>query len=118
LLAPMEKHHKVHISDPAAVTAAKLSSRYIPSRQLPDKAVSLLDTASARVAVSQTATPAAVEDARVLIAARESELSSLERERDIGAADEERIAELKEEILQGKEKLQAVESEWVAKKAW
>ena len=90
LLAPMEKHHKVHISDPALVAAVKLSSRYIPSRQLPDKAVSLLDTAAARVAVSQTSTPAAVEDARVAIAAREKELAALERERDIGAADEDR----------------------------
>ena len=116
LLAPMEKHHKVHISDPALVAAVKLSSRYIPSRQLPDKAVSLLDTAAARVAVSQTATPAVVEDARVLITARETELAALERERDIGAADEARITEVKEAIGAAKEKLITLEKEWATEK--
>ena len=117
LLAPMEKHHKVHISDAALVAAVKLSSRYIPSRQLPDKAVSLLDTAAARVAVSQTSTPAAVEDARVLIAARETELSALERERDIGAADEKKISEVKTAIEVGKGKLATLEKEWAKEKA-
>jgi type VI secretion system protein VasG len=117
LLGPMEKHHRVHISDPAVVAAVRLSSRYIPSRQLPDKAVSLLDTASARVAVSQTSTPAAVEDARVLIAAREKELASLERERDIGSADEERIEELKGAIAAARDRLKTLEEEWAAEKA-
>ena len=55
----MEKHHKVRISDAAIVAAVNLSHRYIPARQLPDKAVSLLDTACARVAISQSAKPAA-----------------------------------------------------------
>lgn len=117
LLAPMEKHHKVHISDAALVAAVKLSGRYIPSRQLPDKAVSLLDTAAARVAVSQTSTPAAVEDARVLITARETELQALERERDIGAADEEQIAEVKTTIADAKTRLETLEKEWAAEKA-
>jgi type VI secretion system protein VasG len=117
LLAPMEKHHKVHIADAALVSAVKLSSRYIPSRQLPDKAVSLLDTAAARVAVSQTSTPAAVEDARVAITAREKELAALERERDVGAADEARIAEVKTAIEETKAKLATLESEWAAEKA-
>ena len=116
LLAPMEKHHKVHISDAALVAAVKLSSRYIPSRQLPDKAVSLLDTAAARVAVSQTSTPAAVEDARVLISAREKEQAALERERDIGAADEQRITEVKQAIVDAKEKLALLEGEWAEEK--
>ncbi len=112
LLAPMEKHHGVHISDAAVVAAVKLSSRYIPSRQLPDKAVSLLDTASARVAISQTSTPAAVEDARVKIGALENELKSIERERDVGSADEERIAELKTSIEEARASLEKLEAEW------
>jgi type VI secretion system protein VasG len=116
LLAPMEKHHKVHISDPALVSAVKLSSRYIPSRQLPDKAVSLLDTAAARVAVSQTATPAAVEDARVLISARATELTALERERDVGAADEKRIDEIKTAITDAQAKLADLENDWAEEK--
>lgn len=116
LLAPMEKHHKVHISDAALVAAVKLSSRYIPSRQLPDKSVSLLDTAAARVAVSQTSTPAAVEDARVLISAREKELAALERERDIGAADEKRIIEVTTAISDAKNKLAELDKDWAAEK--
>src|SRR5262249_62385017 len=57
LLTPMEKHHGVRISDAAIKAAVNLSHRYIPARQLPDKAVSLLDTAPARVAISPTPTP-------------------------------------------------------------
>lgn len=117
LLGPMEKHHKVMISDKAVVAAVKLSSRYIPSRQLPDKAVSLLDTACARVAISQTATPATVEDTRALIAAREKEFASLERERDIGTADEARIKDVTAEIATAKERLTAIEAEWRAELA-
>jgi type VI secretion system protein VasG len=117
LLVPMEKHHGVHISDPAVVAAVRLSHRYIPSRQLPDKAVSLLDTASARVAVSQTATPAMVEDTRELLIARKKELTALEREREVGAADEERIAEVKETIDATTERLTALEAEWASEKA-
>src|SRR3989338_1660363 len=69
ILAPMEKHHGVRISDEAVVAAVNLSARYIPSRQLPDKAVSLLDTACARVAISQSTTPARVQDLKVKIGA-------------------------------------------------
>src|SRR5437588_136530 len=58
----LEKHHRVDVLDEALVAAAQLSHRYIPSRQLPDKAVSLIDTACARVAISQHATPPEVED--------------------------------------------------------
>ena len=58
----MEKHHNVRISEAAIVAAVNLSHRYIPARQLPDKAVSLLDTAAARVAISQSTTPAMIED--------------------------------------------------------
>ena len=62
ILDPMEGHHGVRISDEAIVAAVTLSARYLPARQLPDKAVSLLDTASARVAISQSSTPARVAD--------------------------------------------------------
>ena len=94
----MEKHHGVRISDAAVVAAVKLSHRYIPARQLPDKAVSLLDTACARVAISQTTTPAAIEDLKAAIEARARNSRALERESELGRADEERIAELKAEI--------------------
>src|SRR6476646_9126620 len=76
----MEKHHRVQLLDEASESAVKLSHRYIPARQLPDKAVSLLDTACARVAVSQHAVPAEVEDCRSRIDALETELGIIGRE--------------------------------------
>jgi type VI secretion system protein VasG len=117
LLVPMEQHHKVHISDPAVMAAVRLSHRYIPARQLPDKAVSLLDTASARVAISQTSIPAQVEDTRVFIAARQKELAAVERERDVGGADERRVAELSQSIAEAQAKLEALEAAWASERA-
>jgi type VI secretion system protein VasG len=116
ILGPMEKHHKVRISDAAIVAAVQLSHRYIPARQLPDKAVSLLDTASARVAISQSATPAMIEDTRVAIAAREAEKAALVSDSDLGASDAERIAEIDKEVAELKEKLAKLEQEWASEK--
>jgi type VI secretion system protein VasG len=76
----MEAHHKVRILDEAVVDAVKLSSRYISGRQLPDKAVSVLDTACARVALSQASTPAAVEDLTRLIENIDRETAALQKE--------------------------------------
>jgi type VI secretion system protein VasG len=117
ILKPMEKHHNVRISDAAIVAAVNLSHRYIPARQLPDKAVSLLDTASARVAISQSATPAMIEDARVAIAARESEKAALVSDGDLGTASGERLGEIDSEILALKEKLAALQVEWDTEQA-
>src|SRR6187402_1565406 len=82
--ATLETHHEVQILDEAIAAAASLSHRYIPARQLPDKSVSLLDTACARVAVSQHATPPAVDDAQKRIAALKTELEVIKRESLIG----------------------------------
>ena len=112
ILEPMEKHHKVRISDAAVVAAVQLSHRYIPARQLPDKAVSLLDTACARVAISQSATPAMIEDVRVAIDARDAERAALVADSDLGEADEKRIAEIDAETADLKEKLATLEGEW------
>ncbi|HEX2553134.1 MAG TPA: type VI secretion system ATPase TssH [Microvirga sp.] len=117
IVGPMEKHHKVRISDAAIVAAVKLSHRYIPARQLPDKAVSLLDTACARVAISQSATPAAIEDTRVAIAAREKEKAGLEAERDLGTANEKRIVEIDREVAELREKLAGLETVWAGEQA-
>ena len=76
----LEKHHEVRILDEAVEDAVRLSHRYIPDRQLPDKAVSLLDTACARVALSQSATPPALEDASREIEHLDVEIGILERE--------------------------------------
>ena len=117
LVAPMEKHHKVRVTDEAIVAAVNLSNRYIPARQLPDKAVSLLDTACARVAISQNAKPAAVEDAEVEIVSLESEKESLLRQRDLGAAREERIAEIDAKLAERREKLAALKANWAKERA-
>src|SRR5580693_9861532 len=117
ILGPMEKHHKVRISDAAIVAAVNLSHRYIPARQLPDKAVSLLDTASARVAISQSAVPAMIEDTTAAIAALEGEKESLLRERDLGSAKEDRIAEIDVKLVKAREKLAALEADWAKERA-
>jgi type VI secretion system protein VasG len=117
LVAPMEKHHKVRVSDAAIVAAVNFSHRYIPARQLPDKAVSLLDTACARVAISQTAKPAAIEDVEVAIAALEQEKDALAKERDLGRADEERIAEIDVALKEKHESLKTLQDEFESEKA-
>ncbi|KRE12855.1 ClpV1 family T6SS ATPase [Bosea sp. Root483D1] len=117
LIGPMEKHHKVRISDAAIVAAVQLSSRYIPARQLPDKAVSLLDTACARVAISQTATPAAIEDARVAISALEKEKLALIADKDLGDATDERLGKIEEENAELTTKLAALEADWASELA-
>ncbi|MBB3193268.1 type VI secretion system ATPase TssH [Roseateles terrae] len=80
----LEKHHRVALLDEGIEAAVRLSHRYIPARQLPDKAVSLLDTACARVAVSQHATPAELEDTLRRIQALEVEQEIIQREAAIG----------------------------------
>ena len=117
ILAPMEKHHKVRISDAAIVAAVNLSHRYIPARQLPDKAVSLLDTAAARVAISQSATPALIEDTRVAISAREAERAALVSDSDLGVDDKERIVEIDTDTAALKEKLTVLEGDWAGEQA-
>ncbi len=94
IVSTMEKHHRVQILDAALEAAVKLSHRYIPDRQLPDKAVSLLDTSCARVGVSHHATPAQVEDSQRRIEALQTELEIIGREAAIGldTADREKSA--------------------------
>ncbi len=84
MASTLEKHHRVQVLDEAIEAAVKLSHRYIPARQLPDKSVSLLDTSAARVAVSQHATPAEVEDCQRRIEALTTELEIIGREKAVG----------------------------------
>ena len=117
MVAPMEKHHGVRISDAAIVAAVNLSHRYIPARQLPDKAVSLLDTACARVAISQSARPAAIEDTVRAIAAAEAERTGLEADRDLGDDHSDRITELGTTITSLQDKLAGLEAAFASEKA-
>jgi len=86
----LEKHHKVQVLDEGIEAAVNLSARYIPARQLPDKSVSVLDTACARVAISQFAVPAEVDDSRRRISALETELEIIGRDETAGYDVDER----------------------------
>ncbi len=116
-VSTMEQHHQVQILDEALEAAVKLSHRYIPARQLPDKAVSLLDTTCARVAVSQHATPPLVDDARKRIRALETELDIIAREAAVGIDTAARFAAADEQYRQEKEKLHTLEARWHIEKA-
>ena len=113
----MESHHKVQILDEALDAAVRLSHRYIPARQLPDKAVSLLDTASARVAVSLHATPAEVDDCRKRIAALETEREIITREKDIGLDVAEREAAAAAALAAEQARLAELEGRWEQEKS-
>ena len=80
----LERHHKVQVLDEGIEAAVNLSARYIPARQLPDKSVSVLDTACARVAISQFAVPAEVDDSRRRIEALDTELEIISRDETAG----------------------------------
>ncbi len=112
LLPTLEAHHGVRILDEAAEASVRLSARYIPSRQLPDKAVSLIDTACARVAMSQAATPAAVEDRRRRIGLIDVAARILAREARSGADHAARLAALDAERVQVATELEALETRW------
>ena len=112
----MEKHHRVQILDEALEAAVKLSHRYIPARQLPDKAVSLLDTACARVAISQHAVPPEVDDTRKRIQALETELAIIAREKTVGVNVGERETNATEKLATQKTRLEKLEADWQAEK--
>ncbi|EIT69336.1 AAA ATPase, central region [Hydrocarboniphaga effusa AP103] len=108
----MAKHHKVRILDEAVVDAVKLSSRYITGRQLPDKAVSVLDTACAKIAIGQNATPAELEDSRRRRDALAAERESLAREAGAGADHAKRLGEIDAESAQVNEHIATLEARW------
>ncbi len=117
MAAAMEKHHQVMLLDEAIEACVKLSARYIQGRQLPDKSVSLLDTACARVAISQHAVPAEVDDGRRHIEALERELDIIAREKDMGVATEDRKARAEEDLAATRSRLETAEAQWEAEKA-
>ncbi len=108
----LEKHHKVQLLDEAIEAAVRLSHRYIPARQLPDKSVSLLDTACARVAISQHAVPAEVEDSRQRIEALNTELEIIERETAVGVETEMRKAAAAAQLEAETQRLATLEGRW------
>jgi type VI secretion system protein VasG len=112
VMVPFEKHHKVQVLDEAIDSAVRLSHRYIAGRQLPDKAVSLIDTAAARVAVSQHAVPPEVDDCRRRIQALETEREILSRESATGFDHQNRSTEIAQILTKEKEALAGLEKHW------
>jgi type VI secretion system protein VasG len=113
----MEQHHRVQILDEALEASVRLSHRYIPARQLPDKSVSLLDTACARVAISQHAVPPEVDDCRKRIAALENELAIIGRETVVGINTAERESLAAGKLATEQARLAEVEGRWGQEKA-
>jgi type VI secretion system protein VasG len=113
----LEKHHRVMLLDEALEAAVRLSHRYIPARQLPDKAVSLLDTVCARVAISQHAVPPQLEDCRRTIEALNIELGIIGREEAVGvnAADRRKVCE--EKLAAAEARRVELEARWEREKA-
>ena len=117
----MERHFGVRVLDEAITEAVRLSHRYISGRQLPDKAVSVLDTACAKVALGQSATPGAIEDDQKTLERLQGEINALEREQSAGAEHDARLealnaqrVELEQRVAQNTERL-AKERELVAR---
>lgn len=113
----LEKHHQVQILDEGLEAAVRLSHRYIPARQLPDKAVSLLDTSAARVAISQHAVPAEVEDCRRRIEALDTELEIIAREQAVGIDTAAREEAARKKLAAEHERLATLDERWNGEKA-
>ena len=116
LAGTMEKHHQVRILDEALIESVKLSHRYITDRQLPDKSVSLLDTACARVALSQSSVPPAIQDCRRDLERLGVEAAILGRETHLGANHQQRATEIQEKTATAEERLKALEERWAEEK--
>jgi type VI secretion system protein VasG len=113
----LEKHHKVGIRDEAIVDSVRLSSRYMPARQLPDKSVSVLDTACARIAIGQGATPPMLEDSRRRMQTLETELKYLRQEEALGHDHRKRIADAEQSHGEAKRTAETFDQRWSAEKA-
>jgi len=117
LVATLEKHHKVRILDEAVTETVRLSARYIPARQLPDKGVSLLDTACARVSMSQASIPAPIEDCTRRLSLIATELKAIGRETATGGDHEKRSAALTAEAVEVEARLAGLNERWEKEKA-
>ena len=113
----LEKHHNVQVLDEGLDAAVSLSARYIPARQLPDKSVSVLDTACARVAISQHAVPAEVDDSRKKIESYEIELGIIGRDETAGYNVDDRRKTVLEEKLVEEKRLKALDIRWEKEKS-
>lgn len=116
LTKTLEKHHKVHILDEAIIDAVKLSSRYISGRQLPDKAISLIDTTCARINLSQSSTPPTIEDARRKRNQLQLSKEILERESQTGSDHTAKIQSIDSDLQQIDTQINALNERWEKEK--
>jgi type VI secretion system protein VasG len=112
IVPALEKHHKVRILDEGLTSAVKFSHRYLAGRQLPDKAVSVLDTACARLALGQSATPPAIEDATRQLDDLEVQQRILEREGALGADHTERLEQIAKQKVEVEARLKTLSERW------
>jgi len=112
LVASLEKHHNVRILDEAVFASVRLTHRYLAGRQLPDKAVSILDTACARLALGQNTTPPQLEDLQRQIDALAVRKRILDREETVGADHREELAEIAVQREKAEEQLISLQSRW------
>ncbi len=117
LVASLEKHHNVRILDEAVYASVRLSHRFLAGRQLPDKAVSILDTACARLSLGQNATPPAIEDVTREIDALAVQKRILEREEIVGADHQETLAAIDTQANKAQETLKALTERWDKERA-
>src|ERR1700742_3643429 len=117
LVASLEKHHNVRILDEAVFAGVRLSHRYLAGRQLPDKAVSILDTACARLSLGQNATPPAIEDLTREIDALEVQKRILEREEAVGTDHQEKLAEIATQKAAAEASLKTLTDRWDKERA-
>jgi type VI secretion system protein VasG len=112
LVGSLEKHHKVRILDEAVNAGVRLSHRYLAGRQLPDKAVSILDTSCARLSLGQNATPPAIEDAVRQIDDLEVQQRILRRETAVGVDHAERLSEIEKQKADAQAHLTTLRERW------
>jgi type VI secretion system protein VasG len=112
LVGALEKHHKVRILDEAVAAGVRLSHRYLAGRQLPDKAVSVLDTACARLSLAQNATPPAIEDAIRRLDDLGVQKRVLEREVAVGVDHGERLGEIAKQTTEVQDRLSTLRGRW------
>jgi type VI secretion system protein VasG len=112
IVPALENHHNVRILDEGLAAAVKLSHRYIPDRQLPDKAVSVLDTTCARLALGQNATPPAIEDATRNIEDLTVQGRILERESALGADHRDRLSDIARNRAEAESHLKTLSERW------
>ena len=110
-----EAHHKVAIADGALVAAATLSNRYITGRQLPDKAIDLIDEAASRLRMEIDSAPVEIDELKRSVDRLKLEELALQKEKD--AASKERLEKLRDELKERSEKLAVLEKQWEAERA-